>query len=201
MGFSFNESFDLEYYLPENFRDIDVYKKTRELANYIVRECAKDFEDVKFKNKDASRLSDTVISEIIKEHGFHYIATVMDSLDEGEFSSLKEFISLLNLMKGSRQGLELVLKLLGFDSIIQEWWETYPKLDVFTYQITVVINSSSVPDYISTLNFIKSFARQYVYPIIDNIELKFTLSLAEAVAVPAGFTHAKYIGNIIQKME
>lgn len=201
MSFSFNDSFDLEYYLPENFKEIDVYKKTRELTNYIVRECAKDFEDVKYKNRDATKLSDEVIGEIIKEHGFGYIATVMDSLNEGEFSSLKGFISLLNLMKGSRQGLELVLKLLGFDSIIQEWWETHPQLDTFTYQITVVINSSSVPDYISTLNFIKSFARQYVYPIIDNIELKFTLSLAEAVAVPAGFTHAKYIGNIIQKME
>lgn len=201
MSFSFNDSFDLEYYLPENFKEIDVYKKTRELTNYIVRECAKDFEDVKYKNRDATKLSDEVIGEIIKEHGFGYIATVIDSLNEGEFSSLKGFISLLNLMKGSRQGLELVLKLLGFDSIIQEWWETHPQLDTFTYQITVVINSSSVPDYISTLKFIKSFARQYVYPIIDNIELKFTLSLAEAVAVPAGFTHAKYIGNIIQKME
>jgi hypothetical protein len=117
----------------------------------------------------------------------------MGTINGVQFNSLIDFISLLNLLKGSRTGLELVLKLLGFDSSIKEWWQFDPPHDPYTFEIIVTMDANLVPDIFNTLNKVELFCRAYVFPEVENIDFRFSLSFAEKNLTIAGFFAANYV--------
>jgi hypothetical protein len=96
--------------------------------------------------------------------------------------------------------MELVLKLLGMNAIIQEWWEQVPVGPPDTFIITVLMNTSFVPNPALTLQKVQAFAREYVYPTISNIDFKFQLAFAERNANMGGFIRASYSGSIAQAL-
>ena len=160
--------------------------------DYIVTTYATQFEDITNKYANPTEASQEVIVNVVNELGFQYITNVMGTITNFEFNSLLSFISLINLLKGSRQGLELVLILLGFDSVITEWWEQSPQGEPWTYELLVIMNNSYVTDPTLTLNKLLTFARAYVYPTISNYNYQFDFQFAQAGTALAGFTRQYY---------
>lgn len=184
-------------YVAEKLRNEELYPKVQSMMNYILDNALVEFEDVRFKYRGPDVVSGQVIQEIINELGFEYISNVMQTITNYEFNTLLEFIGLINLLKGSKQGLSLVLKLLGFDAIITEWWETSPRGQPWTFIITVVMNSSFVEDPVLTLSKVKLFIREYVFPTIFNIDFQFNFNFASRNVNFGGFHRAHYSGAIM----
>ena len=182
--------------IPENLRSLELYPKISGMMDYIVKQYAAEFEDVRYKYRGPDKVRDIVIKEIITELGFKYIADVMGTISNFEFNTFLQFVSLINLLKGSRVGLELVLKLLGFDTIIKEWWEQSPEHPVYTFEIVVIMDSNKVTDAQATLDKVKIFARAYVFPLIENIDFRFSLNIGARNLTPAGFFKLHYSTEI-----
>ncbi len=191
---------DVQRFLPFALKQYELYPKISEMLEYIVAGVAVEMEDVKYKYSRPDVVSDEVIKQIVQELGFQYIRDVMDTIENFEFTALLDFLSLISLLKGSRVGLELILKLLSFDSVIKEWWEADPKRPVYTYELVVIMDNNLVPDIFGTLEKIKIFARQYVFPTLENIDFRFQLTFAEKNANFAGFFRLHYAGRIAQRV-
>lgn len=187
-------------YIPEGVRAQELYPKVCSMVDYIVLNFETALEDVRFKYRGPEVVREEVIKQIINELGFDYISSVMDTITNFEFNQLLQFLSLINLLKGHRSGLELVLKLLGFDSITTEWWEANPKGPIMTFDLTVIVNSSYVTDLQKTVDRVKVFTRHYVYPVLNNVDFRFSLALAEKAIIMAGFVRATYTGTIVQRV-
>jgi hypothetical protein len=199
MTYGFDTDFDATKYVPEKLRDYELYPKLVEMLNYIIQGYAKEFEDVRLKNSGPDQVSERVITEIIQELGFGYITDVMATISGFQFNSLLEFISLVNLLKGSRTGFELILKLLGFDSVITEWWEASPQGEPMTFSIIVIMNNTYVTNVQDTLDKVKIFTRAYVFPSISNIDFRFGFSVGTKNVTFFGFSKAYYSGNILAR--
>jgi hypothetical protein len=174
-------------FLPEGLRSQELYPKICAMLDHIVQNFETELEDTKYKFRGPEIVREEVIKQIIVELGFDYIESVMETITGFEFKNLLDFLGLINLLKGSRSGLELVLKLLGFDSIITEWWETNPKLTPHTFNLTVIVNNSIVPDVNETINRVRIFTEHYVYPKLDIVDFRFSFPLAEKNVTFAGF--------------
>lgn len=182
-------------------REDDFFIKMTEILDQVKADYDLDFADVKYKLQDPTQLREEAIKEIIDELGFEYIRQIMDTLTNIEFNVLIDFISLLNLLKGSREGLEIVMRLLGFDTVITEWWEASPQKEELTYDLTVLVNTSLVPDLDATLEKVKIFARHYVLPKLDLVDFKFVLeSFLEKQINLAGFVRMKHFGRIVDRL-
>ena len=187
-------------FVPEKLRGQPVYPKLCGLIDYILSNAVLEFEDIGLKYAGQDVVRNEVVKEIVSELGFTYVRNVMDTLTNFEFKLLLQFIALLNALKGSRQGIELILKLLGFDTIIREWWEETPPLTQDTYNLIVIMNTSYVQNPSATLEKVKLFAREYVYPILNTIDFRFSLSFATKNVNFGGFTRARYTGSIYSRV-
>lgn len=188
-------------YLPSKVQEQELWPKISEMTDYIISNAITELKDVSKKYSGPEEVRNEAIKQIIDEIGFKYISEVMETLDNFEFNTLLSYISLINLLKGHRDGLELVLNLLGFDAIINEWWEQEPKGEPWTYEIVIIMNSSFVEDPILTLDRLQVFARHYVYPLIENIDFKFAIPTFSLIQITtAGFVKQKFSGRIIQKI-
>ena len=187
--------------ISKKLRNDEFFIKVSELLDKARSDYDTDFSDVKYKLQDPTKLREQAIKEIIDELGFTYIRTLMDTLTNLEFNVLIDFISLLNLLKGQREGLEIVMRLLGFDTIIREWWEASPTKEEMTFDLTVLMNTSFVTDFDATLQEVKIFTQHYVLPKLDLIDFKFVLGqfLAQQVNL-AGFLKVKHFGKITGKV-
>lgn len=191
---------DVNNFLPAALKQYELYPKISEMLQFIIAGTAVELEDVKYKYSRPDVVSDEVIKQIVQELGFQYIRDVMDTIENFEFTALLDFLSLISLLKGHKSGLELILKLLSFDSIIKEWWEADPKRPVYTYELIVIMDTTFVPDIFGTLEKIKIFARQYVFPTLENIDFRFQLTFADRNANFAGFFRLHYAGRIAQRV-
>ena len=194
---AFNSSLE---FLPEGIVSQELYPKICAMVDHIVQNFESQLEDTKYKFYGNSTAREAVIKEIIIELGFDYIRQVMDTLANFEFTQLLNFLSLINLLKGSRNGLELVLKFLGFDSIIYEWWETSPRGEADSFDLTIIVANSTVPNLNATVDKVKIFTRHYVYPKLNIVDFRFTVALASKNLTMAGFARTFYTGTIIQRI-
>lgn len=187
-------------FLPEGLQSQALYPKLCDMIDHIVTNFETELVDVQSKFRGPSVVRQEVIEQVINELGFNYITNVMGTISNFEFNQLLQFLSLINLLKGSRNGLELVLKLLGFDSIITEWWENAPLKPADTFDLTVIVNTSFVLDLNATVEQVKIFTRHYVFPTLDVIDFRFAFALASKNVTMAGFAKPKYAGAIIQRI-
>lgn len=188
-------------YIPKHLRNTDLYVKIQELMLYVVESSIEEFKDVKYKYKDNSQLSSEAVKNTILEQGFGYIVDVMNTVEGLEFNVMLSFMDVVNQLKGTRAGLELVLKLMGFDSIIAEWWED-PSVekDKWSYEIIVIFNSSNVPNIFETVEKVKEFSDNYVLGKISNIDIRFSAAkFASIPAVLSGFTHVTHFVRITER--
>ena len=194
-------SVDVKSYITKHQRDTDLWEKVSDMVQYSADVAETDLNDVKFKHYGVDVANDDVIKAVLNEQGFDYIVSVMDTITNFEFNTLISYIDLINQLKGTRDGLELVLRLLGFDSVIREWWEEPDNpQEPWTYEIIVLMNTSIVPDIFKTLARVQTFSRNYVFAQISNVEIRFIFSkFAEKGTIMDGFSHATYFGNITER--
>lgn len=177
-----------------------LWQKLNEITNHIVMETVEDMKVVRYKYSDPTQLGNDAIKEIIIENGYEYIKGVMDTIDGFDFATMLSFTNLIGNLKGTRIGMELVLRLMGFDSIITEWWEESPKGEPWSYKITVIVDNSIVPDLYVTLAKLRIFSQNYVYAKISNIDLQFAAeSFADLAPIMGGFISNTWRGRIIQR--
>lgn len=188
-------------FVPQNLQQQELYPKIAEMLDYIIDNFETELEDIKFKYRGPSVVREDVIKEIIIELGFEYIKDIMDTIDNFEFNVLLDFISLLNLLKGSREGLELVLKLLGFDSVVTEWWQKDPQGTPHTFDLNVIMNTTYINDVEETLEKVQIFVRNYVFPILETIDFVFAFdSFLEKNANFMAFVKMTVYGTIRQRV-
>lgn len=192
---------DVKTYVVKHARDRELWKKISDMTQYVVDGAVEDLKDVKLKNNGPDQVSEDVIRAILTEQGFDYIVSVMDTITNFEFNTLISYIDLIKQLKGNRDGLELVLRLLGFDSIIQEWWEDpQDEGEPWTYEIIVLFNTSIVPDIFETLEKVQEFSRNYVFAKISNVEIRFLFSkFAEKGTIMGGFSHVTHKRKILER--
>lgn len=155
-----------------------------------------DLGDTTSKYKSPALASAEVVNLVVAEFGFDYLLPLINSLQNIDTSILLNFMSLLQLMKGTRRGLELVLQLLGMTTQITEWWETTPRGPPQTFQMTVFMNLSQVPDVFATLETIRTFTLNFVYPIFESFTVVFEFPMGTAVTGVIGFVNQQQTGLI-----
>ena len=192
---------DVSQFIPENLQEFELWPKIQELTQYILDNAVKELEDVRLKFSGPDVVSEDVVRAVIEEQGFNYIVEIMDTISNFEFNTLLSYVSLISQLKGSRDGIELVLRLLGFDSVIVEWWEVLNNPgEPLTYDITILADSSNVTDLFATVNKVQIFSRNYVLAQISNIDIQFILEdFAQKAPLMAGFITPTYTGVIIER--
>lgn len=185
----------------KNLQNDEFILRFVDLLDFAANEYKEEFADVRYKFQDPSQLREQAIKEIIDELGFDYIRKLMDTLTNVEFNALIDFLSLLNLLKGSKRGLEIIFKLIGLDSILVEWWENSPTKEELTFDLTVIVTTSVVPDIDETIAKVRVFVQHYVLPKLDVIEFVFILGrFLEQNAAIGGFIRKKCFGKIVGKI-
>lgn len=189
-------------FIPENLQEYDLWPKIQEMMQYILDNGIEEMKDFREKYTGPDQVSEDVVKEILIEQGFSYIVDIMDTITDFEFNTLITYVSLISQLKGNRKGLELVLRLLGFESVIREWWEDPDDLgEPWTYDLTVLANASNVPDIFTTLQKVEVFSRNYVFAQISNIDIQFVLeNFAELAPIMGGYVKPVYFGRIIQRV-
>ena len=186
----------IEYFQRE-LRDRDLYIKVAEMLDYISAQHREDFFDVKNKYRNPELLSEEVAANIIEEYGFNYINEIADTLTQVETDILLHFISLVHFLKGHRTGLELILRVLGFEFVIEEWWEQTPKGTPMTFNMDILMNLTIVPDVFETLTKIRNFVEHYVYPKFEIANLVYDFDdFVGFIPVISGFIDYDLEGEI-----
>lgn len=172
-------------FLPKEVAEDDLFIKLIELIDYLEIAEIEEASVVKNRTKDPAALSGDVIQELVAEYGYSYIIDAFNLSDE-ELSAFISYLPLLQLMKGSRAGLELAFRLLKASIAITEWWEMDPIGDPHTFSADLDIDLSTYrPDTVSKL---REFFRHYIFPKLVDFVLNFSLSDTVALAdtlVPA----------------
>jgi hypothetical protein len=185
-------------FVAPDLRSFEVYPKITELMDYIVTGFEAEFGDVVNKYANPADASEDVVARVIDEYGFRYIYELAADLNGLDISILLNFMSLLHFMKGTRAGLELVLEVLGFSSIIVEWWETEPRGEEHTFDMTVLMDLSQVNDVFATLARVRIFAENYVYPKFNVATVVFAFDFSEAITAFAGFVTQSQSSGVIE---
>lgn len=118
------------------------------------------------KYQNTSDLPISVLKEFIKEQGYGYILDLVVQ-DENSVKALWYILVLIHQLKGSKEGLLLVLSLFdsNFDPTkthIKQWFETIPvgKENTFTLESTVDISKLGEGFF----QKFQTFVSNYVYP-------------------------------------
>lgn len=123
------------------------------------------------KYRDYRNLDNTSIHQVVKEFGYQYIIDILE-LPDSRLRDLIAYLALINMLKGTKSGLELVLSLLGFDFKLLEWFEDpieLPDRNTYALELTFVDMGMKSTFY---KNFYR-FSREYVYPLLVRLVLYF----------------------------
>lgn len=187
---------DVEKFFPKKLREVGLYDQVLYAVAEIVRVAEEDLKDSVEKWYDFQALPEDLLLAIIQEFGYDYITDVLD-LDEARIRQLSQLISLIHFMKGHKDGLILVLDLLGFvGSIVTEWWEKSPQGTPDTFDLELNLNISSIDS--AAVPRLLVFIENYVYPIIES--LTFVSDVVEAEIYMHGTTDVKHYGTIVETL-
>ena len=165
-------------YLPPELQKNEYFIKQCSLIDALLSDSSEYFahERAQLQNsvnkyRDYRNLDDSSLHQLVKEFGFQYIIDVLE-LPESKLKNVVAYLSLINTLKGSKTGLELVLTLLGFEYRMLEWWEDPVSLpERNTYALELVFLDMGF-DSKFLLDF-QTFSRQYVYPLLASIVVYF----------------------------
>lgn len=189
----------LEFF-PKALRSFDLYPKVAEMLDYIMENCSNDFNDIETKYRNPSAITEDIFSQVMIEYGFKYINDIVLTLKDVDRSILFHFIGLLHFYKGTRQGLELILDVLGMSAEITEWWERPEgEMEPFTFDMLVYMDLSNVKgDLFTTLEIIKKFTKHYVFPVFKTANVSFIFEFAQVKVISAGFSSFTTANTLIE---
>lgn len=166
----------LEEYIPENLRNLPLFQclcqGIRTQDGSVWQGALQKIIDEKYvatnelKQKwwgSVDNIDEYKLRAIITELGYDYLLDIL-SLSDDELLTIFNFLGLIHYLKGSKKGLELVFTLIGLDFEVVEWWETIPKGTACTFTLSFTCPSDKF--LTTTLDALKTFCRQYVYPLM-----------------------------------
>lgn len=164
---------DTKEFLPEKLKG-NLLEDLSEIFDDSIQDFVDIVEEISNKNKDVAALSNDAIDAIFDELGFGYIKDVLVAA-QFDRQDMGKLVGLIQVFKGNKTGLELVLDLVQATRTITEWWEKSPQGNPATYDISIEINleeySFDLIVVFDILNKIDAFLPQYVYPIAETKEL------------------------------
>lgn len=155
-------------FIPKKLQNNSVLSKIAELLNYLIsvetdnlNEILKAYNDVYYKYKDITQLSEDMLKELLSELGFNYILDLF-TLTKVELIAFLKYLNLIAALKGTTNGVKLVLQLLNFNFNYELWYEQTPIGRPFTATVRI-----TTTDYDSILlSKLNKFFRQYTLPLV-----------------------------------
>lgn len=176
--------YDPKQLLLEHDLDKELIQQTLELFEFICgnsdfsvpqdKEIQQMFTDAVNKYKDSESLSIEAIKELIAEQGYDYLIDVFVVTDE-RLRILAAYLPIIQILKGTRPGLELIFTVLNVGFEIKEWWEDPVNLEILSYILFVELFNQPVTT--TVIPRIKEFSRQYVYPLLTQVTYAITYKL------------------------
>lgn len=165
-------------YLPLELAKNEYYQKICSLIDSLLSSNSNYFEyernalqSAMNKYRDYRNLDNSSIHQLVKEFGFQFIIDILE-LPDSRLRDLIAYLALINMLKGSKSGLELVLSLLGFQFHLLEWFEDPIELpDRNTYALELIFVDMGMKQTFYK-NFYR-FSREYVYPLLVKLVLYF----------------------------
>lgn len=195
-----NELLDAMQFVPNAFKDNFTMKKIVELFNLlmdrdlnanspILNELQYAYYDATYKFKDYSKISFKAKMEILHEMGYDYITDFINITDN-QLTQLLSFLSLIYILKGKKEGLELILNTLGIIYTYTTWDEEEPKGCPFTAQL--VVTGGNFDNY-QVMRKLKGFLRSYMLPWID-------VSVVVVIEAPPMYIYPSH-GRLIREFD
>lgn len=166
-----------------------MYQELVEIMDFLKLHEEMYFDDLTYKYADQMRVRTTSVKEVAAEFGYNYITDFIGLTDK-ELQSAIEYISLIHYLKGHESGLSLVFELLGVTARWEEWWEATPVGIPDTWKLWVDIDIAKAQG--SLANKIINFTRQYVYPVMQEFEVTYSVNLIKLGVAVGGFFDAEY---------
>ena len=165
-----------------------------ERADYIVKKYERLITSGTEGTSEIEGTLDVVFAQrIINEFGFDYINEFIE-LTEKSAARIAFLSALLQELKGTKEGLRLLLHLIGFERAeIAEWWEepNDPFAVPFTFRLRLVLRS----DIIKETKVVTDLIRRYVYAKLNAIE--FVVSTNSLYALVVGYYENEYNSEVI----
>ena len=176
--------YDPKLLLLEHDLDKELIQQTLELFEFICgdsdlsvpqdRDLQQMFVDVLDKYRDSETISIDSIKERIAEQGYLYLTEIFDVTDEN-LRILASYLPMIQILKGTKPGLELIFTILNVGFEIKEWWEDPTNLEILSYILFVELINQPVSTQL--IPRLRKFSREYVYPLLANITYAITYKL------------------------
>ena len=177
------------YLLPPARLKEPVFYEFVQIMDYLILHEQLYFNDFIHKYNDLTKVRPASLKEIIAEQGYKYVCELLN-LSDKELQALVKYMSIISDLKGTESGLEVVFNMVNIKYSKQQWWEKSPKGTPHTWDLAVEVEIEKVVANMMT-NLV-TFARNYVYPVIENFEITYKMNMAELVIVLAGFIDIEY---------
>lgn len=147
------------------------------------------------KYKDSESLSIEALKSKISEQGYDYLTDIF-YISDNNLRILHSYLPIIQVLKGTRPGLELIFTALNVGFNIKEWWEDPTNLEILSYILFVeLINQPVTTGVIPRL---KKFSREYVYPFLAQVTYAVTYKLNKTPHIGA-VTYSKTSLKVYQK--
>ena len=174
------------YYFPEFWATTPLYaEKIIPLLDHMLsvsspqaNRLALLYFDVFQKYKNPSDMTDASVRRYIQDMGYGYILDLI-SLSGESLRNLLFLLPIIDYLKNSKAGLELVLQILSVDgngigTEVIEWWEQNPVGVEDTFKIVSTIDVSNInPDFFEKFDI---FIKKYVWPTLTDLSLAYSVS-------------------------
>jgi hypothetical protein len=165
----------IQYAIPKDLRGEELYIEVYKVLDYLLREKDEMYYDARNKFCNRYNISSSALESFISEQGYKYITDVL-SLPKEKLLVVADFLNLIHFLKGTKEGLELILDLLGIVYVIKEWWEKDPKGEPYTFSLNVDFNLSTIKR--DSADKIQSFVRHYVFPKLEELVINYQAYMA-----------------------
>lgn len=176
--------YDPKTFLLEHDLDKELIQQALELFEFMCgdhelsleedKDLKQMFLDVLNKYKDSEVISIEAIKEKIAEQGYEYLTEIFNVTDEN-LRILASYLPMIQIMKGTKSGLELIFTILNVGYEIKEWWEDPTNLEILSYILFLEVINQPVSTFI--VPRLKKFSREYVYPLLTSISLAIAYKL------------------------
>jgi hypothetical protein len=180
-------------FLPRPRRDEEFFRYSAMMIDYILERYETEYDYIADKYKDYFNFQDIpdyltkegAIKQLIDEKGFTPIYEIVN-LNTDDLAVTYAYLKLFRVLKGTREGLDVIFKLLGFKDAdaypddpqiyrITEWWEEIPEEEAQTFKVFIEVPAENFEG--NLVADLQKFFRFYVYPLLKRIDLNITFLL------------------------
>lgn len=177
------------YYLPSFWATTPFYSEKLvplldtflSVGNPNAKKLALAYYDIWNKFAKPEDMTDDSIREFINDQGCGYIMNLLDD-SSGSLKELLMLLPIVAMLKGSKQGLEIIFSLLKAEegSIeIREWWENDVLGPEDTFEVDCAIDVNSISE--DFLRDFGTFIQKYVHPSLTSMKTQYSVQGAFTV--------------------